>query len=88
VVLRRVIDRALEPRLLQRDAGRTDRVDRVVLVEGVARAWQLLTGRPARPQPDRAQPCLGRLRVSTYRGSLSAQSIQTAASRMRRRWRK
>jgi hypothetical protein len=40
------IDRALEARLLQRDAGRTDLVDRVVLVEGVGRAWQLLTGRP------------------------------------------
>jgi hypothetical protein len=45
-VLRRTIDRALEARVLQRDAGRTDRVDRVVLVEGVARAWQLLTGKP------------------------------------------
>lgn len=46
VVLRRVIDRALEVWLLQRDAGRSDRYDRVVLVEGVARAYQLLTGRP------------------------------------------
>jgi hypothetical protein len=45
VVLRRTIDRALEARLLQRDAGRTERADRVVLVEGVARAWQLLTGK-------------------------------------------
>jgi hypothetical protein len=46
VVRRRTIDRALEARLLQRDAGRTDLFDRVVLVEGVGRAWQLLTGRP------------------------------------------
>jgi hypothetical protein len=46
VALRRVIDRALEARVLQRDAGRTDLVDRVVLVQGVARAWQLLTGKP------------------------------------------
>jgi hypothetical protein len=46
VVLRPTTDRALEARLLQRDAGRTDLVDRVVLVEGVGRAWQLLTGRP------------------------------------------
>jgi hypothetical protein len=46
VMLRRVIDRALEARLLQRDAGRTDRVDRVVLVQGVGSAYQLLTGRP------------------------------------------
>ena len=46
MVLRRTIDRALEARLLQRDAGRGDRHDRVVLVQGVARAWQLLTGRP------------------------------------------
>ena len=45
-VLRKTIDRALEARLLQRDAGRTDRVDRVVLVEGVARAYELLTGKP------------------------------------------
>jgi hypothetical protein len=42
-VLRKTIDRALEARLLQRDAGRTDRYDRVVLVQGVARAYQLLT---------------------------------------------
>jgi hypothetical protein len=46
VVRRRTIDRALEARLLQRDAGRTDLVDRVVLVEGVGRAYQLLTGKP------------------------------------------
>jgi hypothetical protein len=46
VVLRRVVDRALEARLLRRDVGRTDRYDRVVLVEGVSRAFQLLTGRP------------------------------------------
>jgi hypothetical protein len=45
-VLRRAIDRALEARLLQRDAGRTERADRVALVEGVARAYQLLTGKP------------------------------------------
>jgi hypothetical protein len=45
-MLRRVIDRALEARLLQRDAGRSDRYDRVVLVQGVGRAYQLLTGRP------------------------------------------
>jgi hypothetical protein len=45
-VLRRTIDRALEARLLQRDVGRSDRVDRVALVEGVARAFQLLTGKP------------------------------------------
>jgi hypothetical protein len=31
-VLRRVIDRALKADLLQRDAGRSDRHDRVVLV--------------------------------------------------------
>jgi hypothetical protein len=43
LVLRKTIDRALEARLLQRDAGRTDRYDRVVLVQGVARAYQLLT---------------------------------------------
>jgi hypothetical protein len=46
VLLRRVINRALKADLLERDAGRTDRLDRVVLVEGVARAWQLLAGRP------------------------------------------
>jgi hypothetical protein len=46
VVLRRTIDRALEARLLQRDAGRSDRHDRVVLVQGVARAYELLTGKP------------------------------------------
>jgi hypothetical protein len=46
MTLRRVIDRALEARLLQRDAGRSDRHDRVVLVQGVGRAYQLLTGRP------------------------------------------
>jgi hypothetical protein len=45
-MLRRAIDRALEARLLQRDSGRTERTDRVMLVEGVARAWQLLTGKP------------------------------------------
>jgi hypothetical protein len=45
VMLRRTIGRALGARLLQRDPGRTDRVDRVVLVEGVSRAWQLLTGK-------------------------------------------
>jgi hypothetical protein len=45
-ILRRVIDRALQAPILQRDAGRTQRTDRVVLVEGVAGAWQLLTGRP------------------------------------------
>jgi hypothetical protein len=45
-VLRGVIDRALGARLLQRDAGRSDRHDRVVLVQGVGRAYQLLTGRP------------------------------------------
>jgi hypothetical protein len=44
-MLRRVIDRALEARLLQRDAGRTDRYDRVVLVQGVARAYELLSGK-------------------------------------------
>jgi hypothetical protein len=44
-VRRRVIDRALEAPLLQRDAGRTERYDRVVLVQGVARAYHLLTGR-------------------------------------------
>ena len=44
--LRKTIDRALEARLLQRDAGRTDRHDRVVLVLGVARAYDLLTGKP------------------------------------------
>jgi hypothetical protein len=43
---RRTIDRALKARLLQRDAGRSNRHDRVVLVQGVARAYQLLTGRP------------------------------------------
>ena len=46
VVLRRTIDRALEARMLQRDVGRTDRIDRVVLVQGVGRAYQLLTGKP------------------------------------------
>jgi hypothetical protein len=46
VALRRAIDRALEAPLLQRDVGRTDRYDRVVLVEGVAHAYQLLTGKP------------------------------------------
>jgi hypothetical protein len=45
-VLRRTIDRALEARLLKRDVGRTDLVDRVVLVQGVGCAYQLLTGRP------------------------------------------
>ena len=45
-MLRKAIDRALEARLLQRDAGRTDRVDRVAFVEGVARAYHLLTGKP------------------------------------------
>ena len=45
-ILRRVIDRALEAPILQRDTGRTERADRVVLVEGVSRAYQLLAGRP------------------------------------------
>jgi hypothetical protein len=45
VVLRRVIDRALEARLLQREAGRSDRHDRVVLVQGVSRAFELLAGK-------------------------------------------
>jgi hypothetical protein len=45
-LLGRVIDRALEARLLQRDAGRTDRYDRVVLVQGISRAYELLTGKP------------------------------------------
>lgn len=45
-VLRKTIDRALEARLLQRDAGRTDRHDRVVLVDGAGRAYELLTGKP------------------------------------------
>jgi hypothetical protein len=45
VVRRRTIDRALKARLLQRDAGRSDRHDRVVLVQGVGRAYQLLTDR-------------------------------------------
>ena len=44
-MLRSVIERALEARLLQQDAGRTERADRVVLVEGVARAYHLLTGK-------------------------------------------
>jgi hypothetical protein len=44
-MLRSVIERALEARLLQRDTGRTERTGRVVLVEGVARAYHLLTGR-------------------------------------------
>ena len=44
-MLRSVIERALEARLLQRDTGRTERTDRVVLVEGVARAYHLLTGK-------------------------------------------
>jgi hypothetical protein len=38
VVRRRTIDRALEARLLQRHAGRSDRHDRVVLVQWVGRA--------------------------------------------------
>jgi hypothetical protein len=45
-VLRRAIDRALEARLLRRDDGRSDRHDLVVLVQGVGRAYQLLTGKP------------------------------------------
>jgi hypothetical protein len=44
-MLRSVIERALEARLLQRDTGRTERTGRVVLVEGVARAYHLLTGK-------------------------------------------
>jgi len=44
VVRRRTIDRALEARLLQRNVGRIDRHDRVVLVQGVSRAYQLLSG--------------------------------------------
>jgi hypothetical protein len=39
-------NRALKASVLQRDAGRTDRHDRVVLVQGVARAYELLTGKP------------------------------------------
>ena len=35
-MLRKAIDRALEARLLQRDAGRTDRTDRVALVRDPA----------------------------------------------------
>jgi hypothetical protein len=46
VVRRRTIDRALEARLLQRDAGRRDRHERVVLVQGVGRAYEILTGKP------------------------------------------
>ena len=45
VVLRKVVDRALEARMLQRDQGRTDRYDRVLLIRGVGRAYELLTGR-------------------------------------------
>jgi hypothetical protein len=45
-MLRRVIDRALEARLLQRDAGRSERAERVALAQGVARAYQLLTSKP------------------------------------------
>jgi hypothetical protein len=45
-MLRKAIDRALKAPLLQRDAGRSDRHDRVVLVQGVGRAYQLLTGSP------------------------------------------
>jgi hypothetical protein len=45
-MLRRVIDRALEARLLQRDAGRTEQAERVALAQGVARAYQLLTSKP------------------------------------------
>jgi hypothetical protein len=44
-MLRKAIDRALEAPLLQRDAGRIERADRVVLVEGVAHAYHLLTGK-------------------------------------------
>jgi hypothetical protein len=44
-VLRGVIDRALAARMLQRDAGRTERADRLALVAGVSRAYELLTGK-------------------------------------------
>jgi hypothetical protein len=44
-MLRKAIDRAVETALLQRDGGRTERADRVLLVEGVGRAYELLTGK-------------------------------------------
>lgn len=43
-VLRQAIDRALHDRMLQKDSGLNGRVDRVLLVEGVARAYRHLTG--------------------------------------------
>jgi hypothetical protein len=45
-VLRKTIERALEALILQRDVGRTDRLDRVLFVEDVSRAYELLTGEP------------------------------------------
>jgi hypothetical protein len=60
--LRRAIDRVLERGGLQRDGGRTDRVDRVMFGQGVGSAVRLLTGRPLgrsltvgqrRSEPDR-----------------------------------
>jgi hypothetical protein len=40
------IDHALNSDTLHREAGRPDRLDRVLLVEGVSRAHELLTGKP------------------------------------------
>jgi hypothetical protein len=45
-VLRKTIDRALEAKILQRDAGQTDRFERVVFAQGVGSAYELLTGKP------------------------------------------
>lgn len=44
-VLRQAIERALHDRMLQKDSGLNGGVDRVVLVEGVARAYRHLTGK-------------------------------------------
>jgi hypothetical protein len=46
-VLRKVVNRALTDHIWLRDSsGRPDRLDRVLLVEGVGRAYEFLTGRP------------------------------------------
>jgi hypothetical protein len=45
-VLRKTIDWALENDMLRRDAGRPGRLDRVLLVEGVSGAYEILTGKP------------------------------------------
>jgi hypothetical protein len=64
VVRRRTIDRALEARLLQRNTGRSDRHDRVLLVEGVARRLAAPDRQAPGPKPDRRPEAHGTRRAA------------------------